>query len=252
MQVQILAPMYRGNAGINRLNTLAQDIFNPIKSDKTKSVEYRGENFRIGDKVFAFNNSPDNNVFNGDIGTIVSIELGVPQEKGPKTDRMVIEFDQNEVTYSRNEWQRLTLAYSISIHKSQGSQFEMVILPMVPQYSRMLQRNLLYTAITRSKSKLVLIGDPQSFAQAIKNEAVNRQTTLLMRLEDIFNGSVMQPMIVKPQEDIKKSKDLSSKKAEEGTTVSKDNILTVEAIMNGKIDPMIGMAGIRPKDFANV
>ncbi|KRL54619.1 exonuclease V subunit alpha [Paucilactobacillus oligofermentans DSM 15707 = LMG 22743] len=252
MQVQILAPMYRGNAGINRLNTLAQDIFNPIKSDKTKSVEYRGENFRIGDKVLHLVNSPDNNVFNGDIGTIVSIELGVPQEKGPKTDRMVIEFDQNEVTYSRNEWQRLTLAYSISIHKSQGSQFEMVILPMVPQYSRMLQRNLLYTAITRSKSKLVLIGDPQSFAQAIKNEAVNRQTTLLMRLEDIFNGSVMQPMIVKPQEDIKKSKDLSSKKAEEGTTVSKDNILTVEAIMNGKIDPMIGMAGIRPKDFANV
>ena len=252
MQVQILAPMYRGNAGINRLNTIAQDIFNPIKSDKTKSVEYRGENFRIGDKVLHLVNSPDNNVFNGDIGTIVSIELGVPQEKGPKTDRMVIEFDQNEVTYSRNEWQRLTLAYSISIHKSQGSQFEMVILPMVSQYSRMLQRNLLYTAITRAKSKLVLIGDPQSFAQAIKNEAVNRQTTLLMRLEDIFNGSVMQPMIVKPQEDLKKPMDLTSKKAEEDATVSKDNLLTVEAIMNGQIDPMIGMAGIRPKDFANV
>jgi len=252
MQVQILAPMYRGNAGINRLNTIAQDIFNPIKSDKTKSVEYRGENFRIGDKVLHLVNSPDNNVFNGDIGTIVSIELGVPQEKGPKTDRMVIEFDQNEVTYSRNEWQRLTLAYSISIHKSQGSQFEMVILPMVSQYSRMLQRNLLYTAITRAKSKLVLIGDPQSFAQAIKNEAVNRQTTLLMRLEDIFNGSVMQPMIVKPQEDLKKPMDLTSKKAEEDATVIKDNLLTVEAIMNGQIDPMIGMAGIRPKDFANV
>lgn len=252
MQVQILAPMYRGNAGINRLNTIAQDIFNPIKFDKTKSVEYRGENFRIGDKVLHLVNSPDNNVFNGDIGTIVSIELGVPQEKGPKTDRMVIEFDQNEVTYSRNEWQRLTLAYSISIHKSQGSQFEMVILPMVSQYSRMLQRNLLYTAITRAKSKLVLIGDPQSFAQAIKNEAVNRQTTLLMRLEDIFNGSVMQPMIVKPQEDLKKPMDLTSKKAEEDATVSKDNLLTVEAIMNGQIDPMIGMAGIRPKDFANV
>lgn len=252
MQVQILAPMYRGNAGINRLNTIAQDIFNPIKSDKTKSVEYRGENFRIGDKVLHLVNSPDNNVFNGDIGTIVSIELGVPQEKGPKTDRMVIEFDQNEVTYSRNEWQRLTLAYSISIHKSQGSQFEMVILPMVSQYSRMLQRNLLYTAITRAKSKLVLIGDPQSFAQAIKNEAVNRQTTLLMRLEDIFNGSVMQPMIVKPQEDLEKPMDLTSKKAEEDATVIKDNLLTVEAIMNGQIDPMIGMAGIRPKDFANV
>lgn len=252
MQVQILAPMYRGNAGINRLNTIAQDIFNPIKSDKTKSVEYRGENFRIGDKVLHLVNSPDNNVFNGDIGTIVSIELGVPQEKGPKTDRMVIEFDQNEVTYSRNEWQRLTLAYSISIHKSQGSQFEMVILPMVSQYSRMLQRNLLYTAITRAKSKLVLIGDPQSFAQAIKNEAVNRQTTLLMRLEDIFNGSVMQPMIVKPQEYLEKTMDLTSKKAEEDATVIKDNLLTVEAIMNGQIDPMIGMAGIRPKDFANV
>ena len=123
---------------------------------------------------------------------------------------------------------------------------------MVSQYSRMLQRNLLYTAITRAKSKLVLIGDPQSFAQAIKNEAVNRQTTLLMRLEDIFNGSVMQPMIVKPQEDLKKPMDLTSKKAEEDATVSKDNLLTVEAIMNGQIDPMIGMAGIRPKDFANV
>lgn len=249
MQVQILAPMYRGSAGINRLNSIAQNIFNQIKNEKTKSVEYRGEEFRIGDKVLHLVNSPENNVFNGDIGTIVSIDLGVPQEKGPKTDRMVIEFDQNEVTYTRNEWQRLTLAYSISIHKSQGSQFEMVILPMVSQYSRMLQRNLLYTAITRAKSKLVLIGEPRAFSQAIKNEAVNRKTTLLMRLEEIFNGSVMQPMIVKPTEDVPKTQTTTETNEPDNESEKKSYILTINSIENGQIDPMIGMSGIKPKDF---
>ena len=172
-----------------------------------------------------------------------------PQEKGPKTDRMVIEFDQNEVTYTRNEWHRLTLAYSISIHKSQGSQFEMVILPMVSQYSRMLQRNLLYTAITRAKSKLVLIGEPRAFAQAIKNEAVNRKTTLLMRLEEIFNGSVMQPMIVKPTEDVPKTQTTTETNEPDNESEKKSYILTINSIENGQIDPMIGMSGIKPKDF---
>lgn len=249
-QVQILAPMYRGSAGIDRINELSQNIFNPIKSEKTKEVEFRGQHFRIGDKVLHLVNSPENNVFNGDIGTIVALDLKATGKKaGPKTDQMVIQFDQNEVTYSRNEWQRLTLAYCISIHKSQGSQFDMVILPMVPQFSRMLQRNLLYTAITRAKNKLILLGDPRAFVTCIENEAVNRQTSLLQRLTETFGGEMM-PV----GNDLQEAKDSVSDSQNNNDDDDKiidpeDAQLTMALIQNGTIDPMIGMHGIKPADF---
>ncbi len=105
--------------------------------------------YRIGDKVLQLVNSPEDNVFNGDMGQIVGITLAKQSED--KIDELVIQFDANEVTYKRNEWNKITLSYCCSIHKSQGSEFQMVILPMVHQYQRMLQRNLLYTAVTRSK-----------------------------------------------------------------------------------------------------
>lgn len=249
-QTQVLAPMYRGNAGINRLNELVQDVFNPLDNAKKKEVEFRGEHFRIGDKVLHLVNSPENNVFNGDIGTIVSIELGVKGVKGPKTDQITIEFDQTEVTYARNEWQRLTLAYCISIHKSQGSQFEMVILPMVRQYNRMLQRNLLYTAITRAKAKLVLLGDPEAFARSVKNESVNRNTSLQLRLQEVFQGDPVpiaanKLSIAAPQEAAKEMPvAMNSDKEEQGPY-----ILTMQLVQNGQVDPMIGMHGSKPTDF---
>ncbi|MCP6710967.1 ATP-dependent RecD-like DNA helicase, partial [Klebsiella pneumoniae] len=105
------------------------------------------------------------------------IDLANDSHNESKKDQITIAFDQNEVTYQRNEWNRLTLAYSMSIHKSQGSQFKMVILPLVPQFARMLQRNLLYTAVTRAEQMLILLGDSQSFERSVTNESVNRQTT---------------------------------------------------------------------------
>lgn len=249
-QAQVLAPMYRGSAGINHLNDLVQNVFNPLDNAKKKEVEFRGAHFRIGDKVLHLVNSPENNVFNGDIGTIVSIELGVKGIKGPKTDQITIDFDQTEVTYSRNEWQRLTLAYCISIHKSQGSQFDMVILPMVRQYNRMLQRNLLYTAITRAKSKLILLGDPEAFAICIKNESVNRNTSLLLRLRDVFQGepvpaSANKLSVAAPIETIKSDPVKPGSGEEEPAVYT----LTMQLVQNGQVDPMIGMHGVKPTDF---
>jgi ATP-dependent exoDNAse (exonuclease V), alpha subunit - helicase superfamily I member len=161
---------------------------------------------------------------------------------------MVIQFDQNEVTYSRNEWQRLTLAYCISIHKSQGSQFDMVILPMVPQFSRMLQRNLLYTAITRAKNKLILLGDPRAFATCIENEAVNRQTSLLQRLTETFGGEMM-PVGNDLQEAKDSVSDSQNNNDDDKIIDPEDAQLTMALIQNGTIDPMIGMHGIKPADF---
>ncbi|MCC9083230.1 ATP-dependent RecD-like DNA helicase [Enterococcus faecium] len=110
----------------------------------------------MGDKVLQLVNTPELNVFNGDMGEITGIILAKDSED--KVDELVIQFDANEVTYKRNEWNKITLSYCCSIHKSQGSEFKMVILPMVHQYQRMLQRNLLYTAVTRSKELLILLG----------------------------------------------------------------------------------------------
>ncbi len=93
-----------------------------------------------------------------------------------KVDELVIQFDANEVTYKRNEWNKITLSYCCSIHKSQGSEFKMVILPMVHQYQRMLQRNLLYTAVTRSKELLILLGEEHAYATCVANESASRMT----------------------------------------------------------------------------
>lgn len=191
--VQILAPIYRGVAGIDKLNELTQQIYNPASADK-EEVTFRGQTFRVGDKVLQLVNSPENNVFNGDIGTIEAIELGQKghSKKIAKGATMTIDFGGNEVTYSRQEWSQIKLAYTISIHKSQGSQFTMVILPMVHQYGRMLRRNLLYTALTRAAKLLILVGEPAAFAQSIHSEDENRHTTLQERLTAVWSGHEAQ------------------------------------------------------------
>lgn len=179
--IQVLAPMYRGVAGIDALNQMMQAIFNPPTA-KTKEVYFNEICYRIGDKVLQLVNAAELNVFNGDMGIIVGINYAKDTED--KVDELIIQFDNQEVTYPRNEWQQITLAYCCSIHKSQGSEFKMVILPMVRQYSRMLQRNLLYTAVTRSKELLILLGEVQSFVSCVQNEAANRLTTLTKRVQE--------------------------------------------------------------------
>lgn len=178
--IQVLAPMYRGVAGIDNINNMMQEIFNPNETGQRKEVKWNDKVFRIGDKVLHLVNSPESNVFNGDMGKIVGITLA--KESDDKVDELTIEFDSNEVTYKRNEWNKITLSYCCSIHKSQGSEFKMVILPMVKQYQRMLQRNLFYTGLTRSKDLLILIGEPEAFERCVQNEGDNRQTTLQERI----------------------------------------------------------------------
>ncbi|MDH6365774.1 exodeoxyribonuclease V alpha subunit [Enterococcus sp. PF1-24] len=178
--IQVLAPMYRGVAGIDALNKMMQEIFNSNPDGSRKEVVWNETVYRIGDKVLQLVNSPELNVFNGDMGQIVGITYS--KETDDKVDELIIQFDSNEVTYKRNEWNKITLSYCCSIHKSQGSEFKMVILPMVRQYSRMLQRNLLYTAITRSKDLLILVGEPQAFATCVAHESANRLTSLKERI----------------------------------------------------------------------
>lgn len=244
--IQILAPMYRGQAGIDRLNELAQQAYNPPANGK-QEVDFRGLTFRVGDKVLQLVNVPEKNIFNGDIGKITAIESG--RTVGKKNESITVDFDGNEVSYSRMEWNQLRLAYCISIHKAQGSQFKMVLLPIVQQFSRMLQRNLLYTAITRAAEKLVLIGEPYAVVTSVKNEAVNRKTSLVDRLGKVWSrhGELKSKLdhqtdslakeLASPQPVQKENEQLINNDAQQ-------YILTADLINSETIDPLIGMENI--------
>ena len=244
--IQILAPMYRGQAGIDRLNELAQQAYNPPANGK-QEVDFRGLTFRVGDKVLQLVNVPEKNIFNGDIGKITVIESG--RTVGKKNESITVDFDGNEVSYSRMEWNQLRLAYCISIHKAQGSQFKMVLLPIVQQFSRMLQRNLLYTAITRAAEKLVLIGEPYAVVTSVKNEAVNRKTSLVDRLDKVWSKHGELKSKLDHQTD-SLTKELSSPQPvqkENEQLINNDAqqyILTADLINSETIDPLIGMENI--------
>lgn len=244
--IQILAPMYRGQAGIDRLNELAQQAYNPPANGK-QEVDFRGLTFRVGDKVLQLVNVPEKNIFNGDIGKITAIESG--RTVGRKNESITVDFDGNEVSYSRMEWNQLRLAYCISIHKAQGSQFKMVLLPIVQQFSWMLQRNLLYTAITRAAEKLVLIGEPYAAVTSVKNEAVNRKTSLVDRLSRVWNRHGELKSKLDHQTD-SLTKELASPQPVQKQTEQLINndaqqyILTADLINSEAIDPLIGMENI--------
>ena len=244
--IQILAPMYRGQAGIDRLNELAQQAYNPPANGK-QEVDFRGLTFRVGDKVLQLVNVPEKNIFNGDIGKITAIESG--RTVGKKNESITVDFDGNEVSYSRMEWNQLRLAYCISIHKAQGSQFKMVLLPIVQQFSRMLQRNLLYTAITRSAEKLVLICEPYAVVTSVKNEAVNRKTSLVDCLDKVWSKHGELKSKLDHQTD-SLTKELSSPQPvqkENEQLINNDAqqyILTADLINSETIDPLIGMENI--------
>ncbi|MEC2076733.1 ATP-dependent RecD-like DNA helicase [Metabacillus fastidiosus] len=178
--IQVLAPMYRGSAGIDQLNLILQEIFNP-KIEGKRELKFGDVIYRNGDKVLQLVNQPESNVFNGDIGEIVSIFYA--KENTEKEDMIVISFDGNEVTYTKQDFNQFTHAFCCSIHKSQGSEFPIVVLPIVKGYYRMLRRNLIYTAITRSKQFLILCGEKEALEWGISNnESAERQTSLTMKL----------------------------------------------------------------------
>ncbi|MEH7544371.1 SF1B family DNA helicase RecD2 [Neobacillus vireti] len=220
--IQVLAPMYRGPAGIDRLNVLLQEIFNPNPDGKRKEIAFGDVKYRIGDKVLQLVNQPESNVFNGDIGEIISIIYA--KENTEKQDMIYISFEGNEVEYTRQDLNQITHAYCCSVHKSQGSEFPIVILPITRSYYRMLQRNLIYTAITRSKQSLIICGEEDALRMGIERaDELQRQTTLCQKLqESIINVTQMNV-------------DISSELSYE------------EEMM--QVHPMIGMENLTPYDF---
>ena len=252
--IQVLAPMYRGTAGIDRLNPLLQDILNPKRSARTKTVHFGETEYRIGDKILQLVNDPNQNVFNGEIGQIVGITFA--KEAASKTDELTIDFDGNEITYKRSDFSKITLAYATSIHKAQGSEFPMVILPLTMQSRRMLRRNLLYTAITRAKSFLILVGELAAFETAVGEIAVNRHTGLVQRLQQAFGMTVSQPDVEKPTPATEVSKnngqiDTNPSDLDNGISTDESNNyqLTPALVASQRIDPMIGMNGVTPQMF---
>ena len=172
---QILAPMYKTFNGIDRINEKLQNVFNEKEKNK-KEITIGGVLFREEDKVIQLTNMPDDNVYNGDIGIIESITNGTKKE-------IVINFFGNRVRYTSSSFNKFKHAYAISIHKSQGSEFDYVLIPILKEYGKMLYRKLVYTGITRSKKKLYIIGDLQALNLAIKNNEDNiRKTTLKEKL----------------------------------------------------------------------
>jgi exodeoxyribonuclease V alpha subunit len=221
--IQVLAPMYRGPAGIDNLNVMLQEIFNRNDGSR-KEISFGDTKYRIGDKVLQLVNQPESNVFNGDIGEVISIFYA--KENTEKQDMVVVSFEGNEVTYTRQELNQITLAYCCSIHKSQGSEFPIVILPVVKSYFRMLRRNLLYTAITRSRNALILCGEEQALRIGVEREEdIQRLTTLYEKLKGLNS------------EDGKES-------LEEDEEQPKDKL---EEMLHA--DPMIGMEKVTPYDF---
>jgi exodeoxyribonuclease V alpha subunit len=180
--IQVLAPMYRGVAGVENLNDMLQTLFNP-KSDKKKEVPFGDVVYRSGDMVLQLVNNPEENVFNGDRGEIIAIKTG--KEAGEKHTEIIISFDGEEVSYTRPDLTQITHAYCCSIHKSQGSEFPIVIMPVVRGYYRMLRKKLIYTGVTRAKNFLLLCGSWESLQLAVEtNTEENRQTTLKEKLAD--------------------------------------------------------------------
>lgn len=253
--IQVLAPMYRGPAGINILNERLQEIFNPNDGTRTE-VKYMDSVYRIGDKVLQLQNNPENNVFNGDIGVIISITKAKNSEL--KTDEITVDFDGIEVNYLRSNWNQITLAYCCSIHKAQGSEYDLVILPMLSSYGRMLKKDLLYTAVTRASKSLSLIGEPEAFIRSIQSQQNLRNTALKERLQTGETEFTVAPR-EKNKGQTKKQAPKRTEVVTTGPTAITENeqttmeleananfILTPEMVESFTIDPMIGMESVKP------
>lgn len=243
-EIQILAPMYKGQAGINNLNQLMQELLNPL--DNGTEFVFNEIHFRKGDKVLHLVNDAQLNVFNGDIGYITDL---IPAKyTDSKQDEIMMDFDGSEVTYPRNEWLKITLAYAMSIHKSQGSEFQVVILPITRQSGRMLQRNLIYTAVTRSKSKLILLGEHSAFDYAIKNEGDKRKTFLVQRFDqDLTTDSSDQLAKIDTVENSSDSLGQAQNTVAKLLESEEPTILTAANMLS--IDPLIGLTDADFKNF---
>jgi exodeoxyribonuclease V alpha subunit len=169
--------MHKGVAGVANLNTQLQAALNP----RGEGLRTAHGDYRAGDKIIQLRNNYDKNLFNGDIGAIDQVDS--------TAQTLTATFDGETHTFTRGELSDLALAYAISIHKSQGSEYPIVVVPLLKGHFMMLQRNLLYTAITRGRKKVFLVGEPAAYGMAVRNsEAKERRTYLREKLGVLFGS----------------------------------------------------------------
>lgn len=174
-QIQVLSPMKQGDVGTLELNRKLQAALN----HNTEQIKFGEDVFRVGDRVMQIRNDYDKNVFNGDVGKIVKIDKS--------DDTLLAEFDGRSVRYSYNDLNDLILAYAATVHKSQGSEYQAVVMPVTMSHRIMLQRNMMYTGVTRAKKLLIMVGDPAALQYAVQNNpAIRRNTLLQRRMQDAF------------------------------------------------------------------
>jgi exodeoxyribonuclease V alpha subunit len=166
--IQVLTPMNRSELGVRNLNAHLQGVLNPSQEDAPEVARY-GLTFRVGDKVLQTVNNYDKEVFNGDVGRVHKIDL--------ENQEMTVHFDGQPAIYDFDELDELSLAYALTIHKSQGSEYPAVIIPLHTQHYLMLQRNLLYTGITRGKKLVVLVGSRKALNLAVARHDTQRRCT---------------------------------------------------------------------------
>ncbi len=177
--IQVLAPMYRGKVGIDNLNYSLQQILNPSSEDKPQVMQ-GSRIFRVGDKVLQLRNQSEDDVYNGDIGIIEDIEIM------NKDYRIIVSFQERICEYTKESIMQLTHAFAISVHKAQGCEFSIVMMPIANSHTYMLDKRLIYTGITRAKRSLVLVGNKDLFIHAIKRkDKRERRSTLLNRLNQV-------------------------------------------------------------------
>jgi exodeoxyribonuclease V alpha subunit len=184
--VQVLAPMHRGQAGVAELNTMLQNALNPAAPGK-RETRHGARVFRVGDKVLQTRNNYDKQVFNGDLGRITAIDF--------EEQTVEVDFDGARVSYEFSELDELIHAFAMSVHKAQGSEYRAIVLPLLTQHYMLLQRNLLYTAVTRAKQLVVLVGSKKAIALAVRNNKIARRNSRLAnRLSPVTNGeSLVEP-----------------------------------------------------------
>jgi exodeoxyribonuclease V alpha subunit len=162
-QAQVLTPMQRGGLGARALNVEIQKLLNPAG----ESVERFGSTFRVGDRVMQTFNNYEKDVYNGDMGQIIALD--------PEEQELWVDMGGHRVSYRFSELDEIVLSYAVTIHKAQGSEYPCVILPLHTQHYMMLQRNLLYTGVTRGKKLVILVGSPKAISMAIRNADTNRR-----------------------------------------------------------------------------
>jgi exodeoxyribonuclease V alpha subunit len=177
--IQVLAPMYKGQVGVNRINDQIQQVINP-KREGVKEISWGNSIFRFGDKVLQLANHQEYPVYNGDMGLISAVDETAKQDEPV----LWVQFDRQEVPYKRNQLGQLSLGYACSVHKAQGSEFSIVIFPFLPSYRRMLARNLIYTGITRSKTYLILCGEVDLLRLGVKTKGEERNSALMNLILD--------------------------------------------------------------------